>query len=212
MPVILASLWLIHSFKKSIHCSVYILLNRSYVFYQSTQVDWLFFCKQTACKYYQLLQMYHEKYTEISYSSWSLPGLSYFRVSSDDWTWVRDRVQDMLCRRLRRARSSSKQWSWLVSQTVNIRSLHGQLMCASCIAEQSRFEIDFCTDAPPSSTLPIGPCMHPLAPVRTGEISSLQFSNFCCDFSLNVMVRISALLHIYGAFNFCENWLDHGDH
>ena len=83
MPVILASLWLIHSYK-SIHCCVYILLNQSYVFCQSTRVDWLFFCKQTACKYHQLLQMYHEKYTEISYSSWSLPGLSYFRVSSDD--------------------------------------------------------------------------------------------------------------------------------
>ena len=81
MPVILASLWLIHSFKKSIHCCVYILLNRSYVFYQSTQVDWLFFCKQTACKYHQLLQMYHEKYTEISSVPGRSPSLSYFRFS-----------------------------------------------------------------------------------------------------------------------------------
>ena len=178
MPVILASLWLIHSFKKSIHCCVYILLNRSYVFYQSTQVDWLFFCKQTACKYYQLLQMYHEKYTEMSYSSWSLPGLSYFRVSSDDWTWVRDRVQDMLCRRLRWARSSSKQWSWLVSQTDKL-SISGFSSCSAHVCFMYRWAVKvsnwflhWCTT---SLTLPIGPCMHPLAPVRTGEISSLQY-------------------------------------
>ena len=46
------------------------------------------------------------------------------------------------------ANSDHDWWAKLTNCQYQV-SLHARLMCASCIAGQSRFQIDFCTDAPP---------------------------------------------------------------
>lgn len=64
MPVILASLWLIHLYK-SIHCCVYISL-KSASCILPVNPSWLVVCcKQTACKYHQLSQMYYRLLTVL---------------------------------------------------------------------------------------------------------------------------------------------------